>query len=424
MSFLRGFSSNAVCAGLAIGLGLANQALLARGLGKEGFGHLGLIGTTLMLGSMLLGEWLYRGNTYVAGREGRSGALVGNTLMYGLALLVLVVPAAVLLGGKVDPLAFLSPQGYGLLAVLLTAIVLQKAGQAIVLGEDRLHLYAVLPVVFVVSYLAGNALVLLVWDGGLHEVLAAWLVAAGVVLVVTLLAIGTGFRPAARLDRGLFGVTASVGRRGAASAILIFLMFRADVYLVDHFLGAASLGVYWLAMRLAEMMQRLPNIAGVVLLPKVLGGQDEGHGLSLLVARNVLVLSAAAAVGIVVVGRPAIELVFGIDYAGAHLLLLWMLPGLIGSGFGSVLNTKLAGQGYPPVTIWAPALALVVKVAVNALLIPAHGLVGAAAATSIAYLLWVGLVARHYCQAAGVGWGALLRGRTGETQPPRRGGTN
>jgi len=411
MSFLHGFSSNVVCTGLVIGLGLANSAILARGLGKDGFGRLGLIGTTVMLGGLLLGEWLNRGNTYVAGREGRSGALVGNTLVYGLALLGLLVPAAMLLGGAVGPLAFLGPRGHGLLAVLLAAIVLQKAGQAIVLGEDRLHLYAVLPVIFIVCYLAGNALVLRVWEGGLYQVLAAWLSAAGVVLVATIVAIGSGFRPPARLDRGLFRATASVGRRGAASAILIFLLFRADVYLVGYYLGAASLGVYWVAMRLAEMMQRLPNIAGVVLLPKVLGGQDDEHGLSLLVARNVLVLSVAAAVGIIAVGRPAIELVFSHDFSGAHLPLMWMLPGLIGSGFGSVLNTKLAGQGYPAITIWAPALALGVKIALNALLIPALGLVGAAMATSIAYLLWAGLVAQHYCRTAGVGWGTLLRGR-------------
>ena len=251
------------------------------------------------------------------------------------------------------------------------------------------------------------------WHGGLYHVLAAWLSAAGVVLAATMVAIGLGFRPSARLDWELFGTTASVGRRGAASAILIFLLFRADVYLVGYFLGAAPLGVYWVAMRVAEMLQRLPNIAGVVLLPKVLGGQDDEHKMSLLVARNVLLLSVAAAVGIMALGRPAIELAFTSNFAGAHLPLMWMLPGLIGSGLGSVLNTKLAGQGYPSITIWAPALALGVKIALNALLIPALGLVGAAVATSIAYLLWAGLVAQHYCRMAGVGWGDLLRGRVG-----------
>jgi O-antigen/teichoic acid export membrane protein len=88
-----------------------------------------------------------------------------------------------------------------------------------------------------------------------------------------------------------------------------------------------------------------------------------------------------------------------------------MLPGLVASGFGSVLNTKLAGQGYPPVTLWAPVVALAINVALNVKLIPAFGLVGAAAATSVAYVLWALIVAVAYRHQTGVAWAHFLRRR-------------
>ena len=47
--FLRGFTTNIVCTGLTFGLGAANQALLARGLGTEGRGQLGLEGRKVSL---------------------------------------------------------------------------------------------------------------------------------------------------------------------------------------------------------------------------------------------------------------------------------------------------------------------------------------------------------------------------------------
>ncbi|MFH1569239.1 MAG: polysaccharide biosynthesis C-terminal domain-containing protein [Gemmatimonadota bacterium] len=413
MSFLRGFSSNLLGTGLVQVLGLANIALIARGLGQEGRGYLSLLATSVLLGSLVLGEWLNRGNTYVAGKEGRTGALVGNTLAFGVGVAAVSALAAEA-AWRLELAPFLARPGYLLVAGIFAATLAQKAAHAIVLGEDRLHLYAALPVLFIGCYLAGTALALRVWSAGLDGVLAAWLVAAAVSLAATWAALGGGLRPRPRWDRGTLARTAVVGQRGGASATLVFLLFRVDVYLVGYLLGAAPLGVYAIALQLAEMMQRLPNVAGVVLLPKVLGGGDEEHGLSLQVARNVLLFSVAAALVVVTVGRPVIVWVFSAEFAGAHTPLMWMLPGLVASGIGSIYNTKLAGEAYPPVTIWAPAAALAVKVALCAALIPALGLTGAALATSAAYLVWAGTVTARYRATAGVTWGELLRGRTAE----------
>lgn len=176
-------------------------------------------------------------------------------------------------------------------------------------------------------------------------------------------------------------------------------------------MGAAQVGVYRVAGVFAEMMQRLPNVAGAVLLPKVIRGQEGEELLSLRVARNVLLFSLLCALGLAATGKLLIAFVFP-DYQEAYLPLLWMLPGLVVAGFGSVFNTRLAGQGYPALTLWAPALALVLNLALNLALIPAMGLAGAALSTSLAYGLWGLLVARHCLRQLGCGWITFLRGKT------------
>lgn len=409
MNFSRGFSWNLACTGLVTVLGVANQSLLARGLGPEGRGKLGMLTTLVMLGALVFGEWLSRGNTYVVGREEAGGKALSNTVIYGVVLGVFLGLAA-LAGSWIFP--HLSELQFYLVAALTAGTILQKAGQAILLGEDRLKLYSLLPALLILCYLAGNFLVLRVWRLGLEGVLGAWLLACSLVLIVSLVALFEKSPGIKGFDTRVFRHTAAVGGRGATSVILIFLLFRSDIFVVNYILGPEILGVYMIAVIIAEMMQRLPNIAGLVLLPKVIRGQDEENRLSLHVARNVLFFSLAGAGGIIVLGRPLIEFFAGSAFAAAYVPLLWMLPGLVFSGFGSVLNTKLAGQGYPSVTIWSPALALGVNLVLNLSLIPSMGLRGAALSTSIAYGLWSVVATIYYLRATNLRWVEFLSFRS------------
>lgn len=404
MSFLRGFSVNAAAGGLTFVLAFANQAFIARWLGVYGRGQLAVAATSVTVGAMVFGEWLARGNGFHSGREPAAmGSVWRNTAAYCLVLLLVFLPVALLMpaviGGQLTTGQAL------LLAAMVAAVVAQKGFTGILQGSDRLTAYALIPLLFVASYLALNGIALGWLQTGLTGVLTAWLCGA---VAASLLAAWLSHR-VGPVDRSLLQSTATVGGRGAVSATLIFLLFRSDIYLVRHYLGAEILGVYAIAVVIAEMMQRGPNIAGAVLLPKVLRGIDDDHGMSLAVSRWVFAFSLLSAVGVVAVGAPLIRWIFGVPYAGAYEPLVWMLPGLIASGYGSVLNTKLAGQGYPPVTMWAPGVALALNIALNLVLIPQYGLVGAALSTSVAYLLWALIVTIAYQRSTGQAWTRFLR---------------
>lgn len=365
-------------------------------------GQLGLLVNTVTIAGMIFGEWLARGNSFYSGRDPEMvGSVWRNTLGYSLILLSALVAGAYFLPallGETLPTPHLL-----LMAVMVAAVVAQRGFSGILQGRDRLTAFAVIPLVFIGTYFGLNTLGLL--EEGVAGVLVAWLVGAA---VATLVAAGLSYT-AGGVSRTLLQATATLGSRGALSATLIFLLFRSDVFLVEHFLGTEILGVYVVAVVIAEMMQRGPNIAGAVLLPKVLRGIDDGHVMSLAVSRRVLAFSLFSALGVIAVGAPLIAWIYGAQFAGAHSPLVWMLPGLIASGFGSVLNTKLAGQGYPSVTMWGPGAALMTNIGLNLVLIPRYGLTGAALSTSVAYCLWAVIVVVAYQRMTGLAWRQFVR---------------
>ena len=408
MNSFRGFSLNAICQGLIYTLGLLNHVLLTRHLSEKDYGNLAVCIPTVMFGALLFGEWMNRGGTYVVGRERAREEAIGNALTYGLILSLPVLAAVFLRQTFSDSFASLLPLPPLLVAGLIVFNTLQKAGMGILLGDDRIKLYPFVPLIFICLYVGGNLLAHFTIGLDLENVLWIWLIAMAASAVAAFLPF---FRSSLRIptpSRAVFKRTLEVGRRGAISFILIFLLFRANIWLIKFILGAETLATYRVAINFADMMQRLPNVAGVVLLAKVVRGQDEDGRLSLPVARGILAFSTASALALLLLGPFFIDLFFP-KYPEAYIPLVWMLPGLIFAGFGSVFNTKLAGQGFPPVTMWAPGIALCLNIPLNLWLIPSMGLRGAALTTSITFTLWGLIVSSYYLRQAGLGWRDFLR---------------
>ena len=402
MTFLHNFSINALSTGLVFSVGLLNQTLLASALGSAGYGQLALWTNAALIAALVLGEWIRRGSTYVVGREQAAACARDNALLYALVLIC----ATALLAWTVRT-ALVSVLGkemllyWPLLALLAVCVVLQRCGQAVLLGQDRVRAYALVPVVFITTYAALNALQ---WQTGrlqMVDALCAFVAATAFAALVAfaMLRDGETFQWG---DRALLGRTWVVGRRGMVSVVLVFLLLKSDLFFIQHFLGDAAVGTYRVAVNFADMMQRLPDVAGAVLLAKVVRDQDAGR-LSLHVARVILAFSIVAALALWLLGSWLIGLFFP-TYEAAYTPLVLMLPGLVCLGVGSIFNTKLAGMGYPIVTQWAPGLAFVVNAFLDAYLIPREGLRGAALATSLSYALWALCVARVYLRGESLGW--------------------
>ena len=407
MNFFRSFSLNTTCSLLVFSLGFVNSVLLANQLGPEHYGTLKLWTALVMLGVLFLGEWLNKGNIYVVGRERAREDAINHTLLYCLVLgvlLLLTAPFSLALAAVFVPGITLVQWVLGVCVIAFT--VLQRAGFFILLGEDRLKPYALLPVVFITIYLGGNVVLSELGHLELERVMGVWVGAVGITALAAFVPL---LHREFRLrwgGRQVLGQMFRVGSRGEVCLVLMFLLLKSDLFLIGRLLGEEEVGVYGVATNFTDMMQRVANIASVILLAKVVRGQDDTR-LSLGAAQGIFVFSLLSAVVLIFGGRLLLSVFFPL-YPDAYAPLIWLLPGMLFLGCGAVFNAKLMGEGYPSMTLWAPGIALATNVTLNLLLIPKLGLRGAALSTSLAYALWGVLTVSYYLRLNQLGWRAVF----------------
>jgi O-antigen/teichoic acid export membrane protein len=254
-------------------------------------------------------------------------------------------------------------------------------------------------------------ILLLLVGTGVHGAVSAYLVAAVVALVTTVVVL----RPspawlAPRWDRTVAGRTLSYGVRNWLSNLFQFAAFRFDVVLLNYFTGASAVGAYAVSFRLAEALWLLPGAAGTVVLSRASSAAGSHRGGEAARAFwMVLVVGAAAAGALALVGRPLIELVFTRRFLPAYRPLVGLLPGVVLFGSSSVLGNELFGRGRPGLNAAAAAVSLVAVVGLDLLLVPDHGAMGAAVASSIAYTLNFVVTVVLYLRESRLGLPAFFR---------------
>ncbi len=191
-------------------------------------------------------------------------------------------------------------------------------------------------------------------------------------------------RPDRQVARDVIGY----GTRGQVGGVITLLNLRLDFIILDALVGPAALGAYAVASKYAELL-RLPGTALTwVTYPRLAARSPETaarHARSLV--RPTLLVVVAAAVPAILLAGPVIHLLYGDRFASAVLPAQILVLGMLVSGAAGVASGFLYARGRPGLNSTAFGAGLVVVTALDLLLIPAHHAVGAAVASTVAYLL-------------------------------------
>lgn len=189
-----------------------------------------------------------------------------------------------------------------------------------------------------------------------------------------------------RPDRRLGAEICRYGLRGQVGGMLSLINLRLDVVILGALVGPATLGVYAVASKYAELL-RLPGLAVTYVLYPRLAERDRaaaGRDVAALMPRA-FVLTVLAAIPLAA-GVPLLPLVYGPEFAGAMLPAYILLFGLIGEGVAGLVSAYLYGVGRPGANSIALGVSVVVTVGLDLALIPHYHAVGAAIASAAAYL--------------------------------------
>ena len=177
----------------------------------------------------------------------------------------------------------------------------------------------------------------------------------------------------------------SFGYRQFASDIALYLTSRIDFFVVLLYLGARELGIYSVAVGLAEITVRLSNEIGTMLFPIFARGTLKA-GQAAAALRMVILLAVGAAVVLGVTSGPLVRILFGDAFGGAVPAFRWLLLGTVAWSTTNVTWPYIAASGRPGsgVCLW---LAAGVDVLLNVILLPRWGVVGASVAATSSYFV-------------------------------------
>jgi O-antigen/teichoic acid export membrane protein len=147
------------------------------------------------------------------------------------------------------------------------------------------------------------------------------------------------------------------------------------------------------ASRYAELL-RLPALAmNYVLYPSYArAGGAVAAGRARAMIPRIGWIPVAAAVPMALAAPLVLPLFYGTPFRAAALPACVLLLGLSGGGIGGVISAFLSGAGRPGLNSAAIGAGLVVTVVLDLLLIPPFDVMGAAVASTVAYLTTTGVL--------------------------------
>jgi O-antigen/teichoic acid export membrane protein len=189
-----------------------------------------------------------------------------------------------------------------------------------------------------------------------------------------------------RPDRELARESVGFGLKAHAGRVMKTGNYRLDQWLLGAIAGSKELGLYSVAVAWTEALFFLPEALSAVLRPDMVRAERQAAGARAAYVFRMALLLTAPAVLVLVIAAPFLCVtVFGSDFQGSIDDLRVLAPGAFGIVALKVLANALVAQRRPLLSSAAVGVAFVLTVGLDLLLIPGHGGVGAATASTVAY---------------------------------------
>lgn len=208
-------------------------------------------------------------------------------------------------------------------------------------------------------------------------------------------------------DARITRATMRYGVQVMGTNLLVFLVYRSDIFLIAYFLSQEDVAYYYIAVMVAERLLYLTQSSRLVLMPAAAHAPEQQEKVPLLIRANLLVVLLGAAL-LGAVAPWLIPLFFSSQYQPAVLPLLLLLPGVAAITLPKLLSADLAARGLPRYNLYANAVNFGINLGLNLWLIPRIGIAGAALSSSIAYLVAALMLVYFYRRVSGISLGELL----------------
>ena len=397
---------------LTIGFGLCTGIITARALGPENRGIFSL--AALFPASVVTLSKLGQGvaAVYFVRREKEDVARVAsNVLMIALVTGAVLVGSAFLLKSWLLSTILRGVPFWALVVVLpmIPVLLVESSLYGILQATNRFKVYNARLIADSLLTLSGMIIVLLVLHLGLIGALCVVVTERIVMTTWLTLTVHREFPMRLRFERGLFRRMMRYGMKTHMQQIAAHFHFRADMYLVAYYLDPKQVAFYSIAVRMAELMMNFPQTLGMVMFPQLAGSDlARGHAMTAVACRQTLAMTLACAVVLISFGKVLLVLWYGSAYAPAAAPLAYVAGGIISMSLYVLLSRNFTSRNRQFVNVFAAYLALGGNLALNVVLIPRQGIVGAALATLVSYTMATAILFVLFLRESKMPWHEVL----------------
>lgn len=388
MGYTKNIGHNLVTQILKIVFGMLTGILVARALGPAGQGYIAY----LILIFTLLGNFGHLGITSaVAFYQKRSGfdrVAIYSSNVNTLALMTLASTGIIILLRSLGLLLinYSWPMvGGGL--VLMVSYLFVGHHQAWLTGDERIILNNQIGLV---SFFLKSGAIILLWLWGMLTVNSFFLVSVvSLALWFILIQIKMKETYIPSISTNILKAEFAYGGVAWASTLFAFMHYRADQIMIKQYLGSADLGVYTIAVTIAELLFLLPLSINTALTGKLYNLAEGDSGRTLLARTTRICVAICLALCIFAIpGSFLIPYVYGKPYAAGTQIMLLLIPGVLFACIPKIVSPWFFSTGRPMVHLRITLGCLLINILLNLFLIPIWATLGAAMASTISYIFY------------------------------------
>lgn len=387
--FVRFFGISLLGTLLVVCFGMGSSILTARLLGPEGKGAYTLLYSTIVFSISLFGLKLDFSQAYLRQHYKFSSiakATVSISLINGLAAMLLSYAVVLLIYDRIYKSI---PMELAVYVVSLVPVLLMAQNLRAAINADydipkstlvQTSRPAFFFTIFAVLSLAGLAT--------LETAVYAIGFSIYGMLLLALLITRNKMERTAVVTESLVGSIVKFAIKTHVGQLFKYMQYRFDVFLIALFLDVSDVGVYSVAVVIAEILWHIPNVASSVLLPRIAteGGRRSAQ-VSARLNRIIFSFTILCILPMTLWSEWLIQLLFGDEYAGAGEVVLFLLPGILALTVFKLLTPNLIMHGRAWTFSFSVFVSVIVMVLLDILLVPTMGIVGAGLASSCAYLV-------------------------------------
>ena len=188
-----------------------------------------------------------------------------------------------------------------------------------------------------------------------------------------------------RVEKSFLKMLFSFGFVAMISAFLLTLNYKADIIMLRLFVDDAQIGLYSVGVALAEYVWLIPDAFKEVLFART--ARDDAIGEIMSSIRINLCICLFIMVGMVLLGRPFISVMYGAEYLDSYAVTCVILFGVPAMILYKMTTSLYVANGKQMLYLGTLFVSAVCNIILNLIFIPMFGKMGAAVASAISYNL-------------------------------------